>query len=1063
MAQISITGQELDTVTNWTNTFVQIKDNWGSNWRTVSYLEAISATITVSPNMPSAKLLYRYGEIKREDQTIFRQYDPLSITNSYVRIMGIYSDGSVPLWVGIITDDSFEMQGAIADPQGDQTITTYGLEHLLDRVAIVGAYTDEGQIDWSPVFNEPEWFGGKLQGNRSTAFDDDGGSYLFSRDREKWNNVQIIEYLLASYVGLPIQITGQYEILEQLYGSYYFEGLTIKQAIDKLVDRRRGIGWFLNTDGGGNISLEIFSVFNYPVTAGSITFPGNNNQQSLDLGDAIDVLGNTTHISQSTLYDRIIVQGARTKVCFTVSIEDGNLEPDWSDEDETEYKELTGTAEENDKARASEKYEAIYQRFCIPKDWDYKVDLGDGEGTKIPILDPENSASNWSYPRPLMRWIPIEKQGSLIAEYEETMVFIKDGEAYYLVDKLPAIKRPGAHVRTLDSDKGFAIKSKINHLFGLNHFHFDSGNTGTEPVYDYKTLMATVAMETDTRNQVVVLVGSETEIERTLVVDVHDAELWQIVPGTVTGVNEGELVRATDTVTVRDDTDKLEAIAALAKAWYSDYRAAVSIEVKKVCFLSGIGSIITEIESAWQREPVNTVVTSRHWDFRQGTTTIETGYMDLDVRAMLDIPGMSDFRAVGRAFNRQQKEIGDLKARVGTLPARLTTPSGQESTQAVTPTVDFIVDMFDRADSDGIGDYWTNTNKFAIRNGKAYENGSDSYQSFSYAHAYGKSSCSRSGATVASMVYNESSTPDVNRTARSRGGGTWYGLTICLYKAILSGADFNIKIQFNTVRDFSGWCAYGKIAAVGRVPDKLRSKGNRVQIEMAKVPSLSVGSQSAQCSCSIPSNPPTLTGGSGSTSASIDGHTTPAYDFMAAIIRSNDGSVLNWPIFPEAIENDKQFEVNWDEFQWINNGHIHFCSLRASAEVGWGEPTTGLNWGVIDGENIMEIRFRGDRIAAYLNGNQIFSDAQAYTIDNGLVGLGSNFPYLSALLSADNTDRHITSFKAWNEDIPEPPDESGRGTYTPPVTPGGEGSWKYTDKYHTTNAETGVTTYNPNA
>jgi len=43
---------------------------------------------------------------------------------------------------------------------------------------------------------------------------------------------------------------------------------------------------------------------------------------------------------------------------------------------------------------------------------------------------------------------------------------------------------------------------------------------------------------------------------------------------------------------------------------------------------------------------------------------------------MLDIPGMSDFRSVGRAFNRLQGWVSNLSQQMSTIPTRMTVDVG---------------------------------------------------------------------------------------------------------------------------------------------------------------------------------------------------------------------------------------------------------------------------------------------------------------------------------------------------------------------------------------------------
>ncbi|KPL05360.1 hypothetical protein AMJ85_11905, partial [candidate division BRC1 bacterium SM23_51] len=44
-----------------------------------------------------------------------------------------------------------------------------------------------------------------------------------------------------------------------------------------------------------------------------------------------------------------------------------------------------------------------------------------------------------------------------------------------------------------------------------------------------------------------------------------------------------------------------------------------------------LGNMITEVIVEQQTQEVNAVVTGRRWDFAEGTTTIETDFLNLDV------------------------------------------------------------------------------------------------------------------------------------------------------------------------------------------------------------------------------------------------------------------------------------------------------------------------------------------------------------------------------------------------------------------------------------------------
>lgn len=693
MGIVQISGGSSGIITDRHQFSVEIKGRWGDSWRVVNYLRPLTASVSISPSIPVATFLYTYGDIKREDSNVFNWVSPIDIANNYVRILSHGSNGQQVLFVGILTDDHFEVHGATTDPQGNQTITAYGLEHLLDRTAVYGALTDNGWIDWMPTFNDRDQWGGLLQGNRSTA---NGWNSAFSTDGEEWTYLDIILYMLQNHSpsGLNIGISGAYDVLDSLKGRFNFDGLTLRQVLDKLIDRRRGLGWMVWSNGG-DVNIYIFSVFDEGVSVGGVYYPGNPEQIDLALDDLIDIESAEIGVNQSQLYDTIVVQGQRVKTCFSASFADGTLQAAWSGSEETSYKNIIAAdGKTGDILRSADDYTAVYQRFIVPDSWNWFAGNGIGGygGNAVPSFDnfayPDYSTPGpySGRPRPLLRALPLTRvDGIDYDNYLPPVAIIKHtddqgADAYYPIDQLDKIKKSPASLRMLDGDMGLEIRGKINHSFGKNSFDSaTNGPTEHEPDFDYNDLICTVAVESDVRPKVIVELGGETEVNRTLVINVYDAEFWYITPGTVEGVSDGQVVHHSGGVT-RDDTEKLRNIAAMAAAWYGKYRGTVRLTVKDVVTSMLPGALIVSASSSWQNEPVSTVISRVTYDFTGAKTTIETGFAELDFSVLLDIPGMSDFRSVGRAFNRQQAEIGELKKHLNNLPVRnAAAGSGSES------------------------------------------------------------------------------------------------------------------------------------------------------------------------------------------------------------------------------------------------------------------------------------------------------------------------------------------------------------------------------------------------
>lgn len=714
MTTIQLTADAGAVIFDAESLLVQVKRRWADDWKTMPYLTALSAQLAVTPDMPRAEFVYHYGQIKREDSPEYVDFDPLSLSNWYVRVM----IDSQQVFVGVLTDDRFDLLGALNNqPAGDQAMTAYGLEHLLDRIAVMGAVTETGTISHTPTFNLVENYGGAVRGNRSdTAV---GGVYTFANNDARWSNLDIIRYVLNYHadLGFDINLSGQFDVLADVYGVYWFEGLTIRQVLDKLIDRRRGLGWFVWSDGD-TVSIHVFTVFERDIGLGDVQIPGNPQQVEIN-ADALDVQEVTISQSESQLYDRIVVQGARAKTVFTVSLEEEALEPAWSLADETAYKNVSGsTNDERDAERESDGFAPVYQHFTLVDDWDELASDGMGDDRQ-PVLPAFNdlaqivpgSSPVMAIRRPFSRTLPFyDENGDPVAPVVIGLASTESGERYVQIDGAgKVIGQAKSLVRMMDEKPGIVLRAGINHALAFNHFDAEVSGSDTSPVVDYETLLATVSLETDTRPSVEVVLNSDADHARTLVLTVHDAEFWYVTPDTVRATSNGALVRETGGA-VRDDTAKLRYLAALASGWYGQKRSSITLTTRNLPSNLNLGSLVTSAASSWHKENIGTVLSSIDYDFVARTTTIRTGYAELDLQAMLDIPGMSDFRSVGRAFNRQQAQIKQVTDRLANMPVRYVGAAAVAASEDNEPgPVDFIVDNFDRGNSNGLGSYWQNS------------------------------------------------------------------------------------------------------------------------------------------------------------------------------------------------------------------------------------------------------------------------------------------------------------------------------------------------------------------
>jgi len=229
----------------------------------------------------------------------------------------------------------------------------------------------------------------------------------------------------------------------------------------------------------------------------------------------------------------------------------------------------------------------------------------------------------------------------------------------------------------LDDALGVEIKPAggINHVNALNHF---SGDSIAAAEWDYSTLIVTVSVRTDERIRCTLTNAGyySNPNPRTLTLLAEDIETWYLAPGTVMGTLDGELMFFDDGVLanggglLHDGSSRLQTLAQLALAWYGTDRSAVSISLASFTDAEAVGTFLTGISGTLPRE-INTVVTSVEWNMRSRRTAINTEFAAFDPGSWgVDVPGMSDLRSVGRAFNRLQAEVGQLREHAGNLPVR---------------------------------------------------------------------------------------------------------------------------------------------------------------------------------------------------------------------------------------------------------------------------------------------------------------------------------------------------------------------------------------------------------
>lgn len=733
---VSQINQSLDTNTASMKTEVFMKKKWGGKWVHRPNFQVLNINQFAAPAMSTASILIRYGKGSWEDLSQITNATSLeSFNRVYVQIRGHVNAEELILFTGVIPAEKFQLLGEHGGIRtANQVISAEGLDSILESrlefgTVLRGAATQK-RIGFLPVFNQRHQYGGKVLGNRcdySIGVDRGDGTminiYIFGGE-EVWNNFQIIQYLLTCYQennGPKFQISENSDIIEALrevVGVYDFSTMTLRGALNSLINRARGLSWKYKINENGTIEIVPFSMLDSEIKIGDVTMPANSDRIDIENDLWSDKVAVKTEITadSSPVYDRIVVRGAKMKCCFTVKYSDGTLEKGWTDDgeysEETLYKEAakytTGYADLsdsekaliNDTCRAADKYSKVFTTFRIPPDWNWKI------GTKIvnPYInnkgeiDLDQQGVYYNKDKRILPSLPFiegvdyseeqppdKNKADSEPDYRRVFVLVKDDNGRYnYVEK----RSPGGHVRTLDREMGIEVKFNPQYLAAKNRFDTaEPSDTNVEIGIDYEELLATVFIETDNYFSAAHEL-SVSENQKTLIIDVPDAELWYVVPGTIVDIDElGKLVTfKPDDGIIRNDIDKIKSVLDSAVAWYGHQHNKAVITFEDTVLGFEIGTLITGIGVAG--ESAGSVVTSRLWDFENNVpkTEIKTDHAELDIATeaygfssgTVSTPG---FKTASRKIDQISYAMADFRAQINKAPARQANGGGGVETE----------------------------------------------------------------------------------------------------------------------------------------------------------------------------------------------------------------------------------------------------------------------------------------------------------------------------------------------------------------------------------------------
>lgn len=343
-----------------------------------------------------------------------------------------------------------------------------------------------------------------------------------------------------------------------------------------------------------------------------------------------------------------------------------------------------------DSYRTKDIFQRVFSAFVVINPWDGL--LGDGTGNPklvaIPVpgddgtveftADPDDKVKFYQLEKRFLPYIPLlegldysraedhplfDQRFGTDTDYRKLMVLfqepytgqyargehISEKQAYlHPITAVPLKKEFGIEVRCSPAHIIAGASPYINIPFSRRGIAFHNPvNSQYDNELAWTRMIVTGFVEMDQRPRHVI-VGDQTLLND-LVITVKSCEYWYVMPNTVVDVDHTE-VDVDDSNTnlvyvhpdfavpnaLRQDLDILETVAAVAKEWFSVPRQKIQLPVNDVGYGTSItpqlGVYLTGIDGLLVSEEVNSIVSGVSFNYREGTSMIETDFFSLSSR-----------------------------------------------------------------------------------------------------------------------------------------------------------------------------------------------------------------------------------------------------------------------------------------------------------------------------------------------------------------------------------------------------------------------------------------------
>jgi hypothetical protein len=637
-----------------------------SGWTTQRYLRSQGGSEGSNQSLGEHTLVQDFGIVKAQATTSFASVGIApdiartalvdDLVGLVVRLLKSDDDGLISIggetytayWHGVIQRQTIQPDLADSvDTGGRVTWLAIGIAHVLDTIHLDRGWmkTASGVVDpgYLPPFNR------QPGGDRSTSTATVNGQSVYVHQvgdpnvSNEWTALTILDLLIAgaatptlaggtAVYGWTWALSVQDSCLDYIPEDLDLGGLTLLQAIDELASTRRAIAWTVAVSGS-TVTITVRSAATEAISVGGVDIAASTKTATLIAAGDHQIEGLTIEQDEQSTYDVVKVRGGHPVTGMTVVYPD-SLDQGWNPALETDWNRFP----------ESPLYEQVWRRFLLPDDWDETGEGLDGlhntasVGTSADYgvngLTGERSLTAAAdlvpgYQHHGERMLPCGDlfSSSGIGPRQAPVVVVYDGTATY--------EDMSLKWRVEVQQEPFAIV-------------IDDGFHGTQLRDRMAVSGARLYVSVGIREHRPLAISWQRDpsefpraTPRVKLIDAPSCELWQVRSLTVTGV-DGDVVRGAVgadvtfvavEITARDDRPRMDAILALARAWFTVPAYRVRWTRRGVLDTDSEfapGTLLTSVQLGDRTYGTYALITRRTWslvkrgDVEMWDTTYET-------------------------------------------------------------------------------------------------------------------------------------------------------------------------------------------------------------------------------------------------------------------------------------------------------------------------------------------------------------------------------------------------------------------------------------------------------